>query len=86
MSDMGKRPDPPEATRLRALIGSRLLKYREAHGRTQQAFAQLLGLEHARYAKYEQGRYEMSYWVMMRLREVTNLPLDFWILGKRTEG
>ena len=69
-------------------FASRLKAARHALGFTQKDMAFSLGIKQTRYAKYESGRSEAPYDVLVRIAHLTNLSLDELVGGnvKRVEA
>ena len=65
-------------------FGRRLKAVRRALGRTQEGFARLLGIHPARYSKYEIGRSEAPYDVLIKISKLAGISLDYLIAGEET--
>jgi len=68
-------------TESRAHFADRLRAARRALGFTQEVMASALGIGVARYAKYEIGRSEAPYQVLIKIAKLTGLSLDYLIGG-----
>lgn len=67
---------------LRRQIGQRLKAARHALGYTQNELALALGIGSARYSKYEIGRSEAPYDVLIKFANLTGVSLDSLIAGQ----
>ncbi len=67
---------------LRRQIGQRLKAARHALGYTQNELALTLGIGSARYSKYEIGRSEAPYDVLIKFANLTGVSLDSLIAGQ----
>lgn len=65
-------------------IGERLRRLRKASGRTQQEFAESLGISLRAYKNYESGGRELPSSVVMRLCEISSVSPS-WILNGRKD-
>src|SRR4051812_25599021 len=81
-----------EKAQLRRAFAGRLEAARRHHGAqtghprlTRGQFAEAVGIERARYARYERGETEPSLMVLDRLRKVTGISLD-WLVAGLTRG
>ena len=71
-----------ESPDVRKEFGRRLRATRSSLGYTQEQMAYALGINFARYNKYEIGRSEAPYDVLCRIAEVANVDLDYLIAGQ----
>lgn len=71
---------------LRRSIGRRLKQLRVALGHTQEEMAHALGIRAPRYSKYEIGRSEAPYEVLMKLARLANVSLDYLVAGKEAQA
>lgn len=67
---------------LRRQIGQRLKEARHTLGYTQQEMASALGIGPARYSKYEIGRSEARYDVLVKFSKLTGVSLDALLAGQ----
>ena len=80
-----------EPAQLRREFGRRLRAARLALGYTQEQMAYALGIQPARYGKYEIGRSEAPFDVLIRIARLAKIDLDYLIadqtgrLGRRAE-
>jgi DNA-binding XRE family transcriptional regulator len=82
LPNMGKVADLPIAAHAREEVGARLRAYRKHLALSQGDFAnKILGVERDRYAKYEQGLYEMPYFLLKRLADQSHKSIHWWITG-----
>lgn len=70
-------------------FGKRLEELRFSHGRniglpeiSQSYFARLIGIQGETYGRYERGETEPSLETLTRIRQVTNVSLDYLITGQ----
>lgn len=70
-------------TRIKSDFGRRLKGVRNSLGYTQEEMAHALGISGARYSKYEIGRSEAPYEVLIRVANLTDTDLDYLIAGQR---
>lgn len=86
MPAMGKVADPPHTKRVLKDFGVRLRKWRDGNGFSRPRMAELLGMtDHGRLATYERGDSSMPYHYLLKLVEVSNRPLDYWLTGREPE-
>jgi transcriptional regulator with XRE-family HTH domain len=71
--------------KLRRAFGRRLRALRASLTYTQQQMAEALGIQPARYSKYEIGRSEAPYEVLVKIANLAETSLDYLITG-RTPG
>lgn len=69
-------------TQLRRQVGKRLKSARATLGYTQHELALALGIGPARYSKYEIGRSEAPYDVLIKFANLTGISLDSLIAGQ----
>ena len=69
--------------KMRAAFGKRLRAVRLADGYTQEEFSRALGIKRDRYAKYELGISEPPFVILGRIVKVTDISLDFLVLGDK---
>jgi transcriptional regulator with XRE-family HTH domain len=67
---------------VRRAFGRRLRVARLALGYTQEQMGYALGIQPARYGKYEIGRSEAPFDVLIRIAELTKVDLDYLIAGR----
>lgn len=67
---------------LRRTFAARLKAARAALGYTQEEMAYALGIQKARYSKYEIGRSEAPYDVLVKIAQLANVDLDYLIAGR----
>lgn len=72
-------------TETRRIFGRRLKEVRRKFGYTQAAFAHALGIQAARYNKYEIGRSEPPYEVLIKIARLGHVSLDY-LLGLQQEA
>ncbi|MGI9336283.1 MAG: helix-turn-helix domain-containing protein [Gammaproteobacteria bacterium] len=77
---------PPSNEQLRRSIGRRLKQLRTALGHTQAEMANTLGIGTPRYSKYEIGRSEAPYEVLMKLARLANVSLDYLVAGREAHA
>ena len=78
-----KAPAAPKATDVRKEVGHRLRATRSSLGYTQEQMAYALGIQPARYNKYEIGRSEAPYEILIRIAHLANVDLDYVIAGQQ---
>jgi transcriptional regulator with XRE-family HTH domain len=71
-----------EPAHLRREFGRRLRAARRALGYTQERMAYALGIRPARYGKYEIGRSEAPFDVLIRIARLAKVDLDYLIAGQ----
>jgi transcriptional regulator with XRE-family HTH domain len=71
-----------EPAQLRQEFGRRLRAARLSLGFTQEQMASTLGIQPARYGKYEIGRSEAPFAVLIRIARVAKVDLDYLIAGQ----
>jgi transcriptional regulator with XRE-family HTH domain len=71
-----------EPAQLRREFGRRLRAARLALGYTQEQMAYALGIQPARYGKYEIGRSEAPFDVLIRIAHLAKVDLDYLIAGQ----
>jgi transcriptional regulator with XRE-family HTH domain len=76
----------PSAADIRQAFGRRLKELRTRLGYSQEEIAQSLGIGAARYCKYEIGRSEAPYEVLIKIARLTEVSLDFLIAGGKGES
>ena len=77
---------PPAAAELRRAFGRRLRALRHSLGYTQNQMARALGIQTARYSKYEIGRSEAPYDVLVKIAKLTDTSLDHLITGRMADS
>lgn len=70
-------------TEVRRQFGRRLKELRLSRGLTQGDMAYALGIQAARYNKYEIGRSEAPYDILIKISRLTGISLDHLICGER---
>jgi transcriptional regulator with XRE-family HTH domain len=75
----------PDTTDIRRAFGQRLRAMRTGLGYTQEQMAQALGIQSARYSKYEIGRSEAPYEVLVKIASLAGVSLDYLIAGKEAD-
>lgn len=75
-------PVSPDSLDVRKEFGRRLRATRFSLGYTQQQMAYALGINFARYNKYEIGRSEAPYDVLCKIVQVANVDLNYLITGQ----
>ena len=70
-------------TEIKSAFGHRLKDIRSSLAYTQEEMAHALGISGARYSKYEIGRSEAPYEVLIRLAHLTGTDLNYLIAGQR---
>jgi transcriptional regulator with XRE-family HTH domain len=73
------------ASDLRRAFGNRLRRLRATLAYTQSQMARALGIETARYSKYEIGRSEAPYDVLIKIAHLAETSLDYLITGRLPE-
>jgi transcriptional regulator with XRE-family HTH domain len=73
----------PHQTKVREEFGQRLKELRLALGLTQTDMAYAVGIQVARYNKYEIGRSEAPYDILIKISRLTKASLDHLIGGER---
>ena len=81
---MSSRPDirPDIRQDIRQGFGERLKAVRLGLAQTQDGFARLLGIHPARYSKYEIGRSEAPYDVLIKIAKLAGVSLDYLVIGE----
>jgi len=74
--------DSSQKDKLRKAFGLRLKMLRSSLGRTQDEMAFALGIQMPRYNKYEIGRSEPPFELLIRIANLTGAELDYLIAGK----
>jgi transcriptional regulator with XRE-family HTH domain len=85
---LSERPDQPGTDGGRGGFGRRLRAARLGLGYTQEQMAHALGIRPARYSKYEIGRSEAPFGILLRIAQLAKVDLDYLIAGRsggRTE-
>lgn len=73
---------PSSELEIRRNVGHRLRERRAILGYTQEQMANVLGITAARYSKYEIGRSEAPYSVLIKIAKLTEITLDYLIAGQ----
>lgn len=73
--------DPSSLVTIR--VGERLKRLREARELTLENLGAQLGVNWHRLAKYEQGKREAPYWLLIRLAEHYGVGVEFLLLGPK---
>ncbi len=63
-------------------FGQRLKDLRRALDYTQEEMAHALGIRTARYSKYEVGRSEAPYEVLIKISRLTSVSIDYLVSGE----
>ncbi len=71
----------PAKNDLRRNFGRRLKDLRASLGYSQEEMAYALGIRAPRYSKYEIGRSEAPYEILLRIANLTGVDLDYLIVG-----
>lgn len=71
-----------EEAAVRSGFASRLRATRSSLGYTQEQMAYALGIQPARYSKYEIGRSEAPYGILLRIARLADVELDYLIGGE----
>lgn len=66
-------------------VGERLKRLREARELSLEKLGTELGVNWHRLAKYEQGKREAPYWLLIRLAEHYGVGVEFLLLGPKPE-
>lgn len=72
-----------DVDQLRQAVGRRLRALRTSLAYTQEQMAEAIGIQPARYSKYEIGRSEAPYEVLVKIANLAEISLDYLITGRR---